>query len=48
MQHLDILVLYGTQVTTAGVSKLKQKLPKVRIGYRPAPVAKAPSTKPSK
>ncbi len=47
MQHLDILVLHGTRVTAAGGSKLQQKLPKARIGYRPAPATKAAAATPS-
>jgi hypothetical protein len=47
MQQLDLLILFGTSVTAEGVNKLKQKLPKARIGYRPAPVAKPAPTTPS-
>ena len=44
MEHLDILVLHGTGVTTAGGNRLKQKLPKARIGFRPAPATVTPAT----
>jgi hypothetical protein len=33
MKDLDLLILFGTRVTPAGVSELKKKLPKTRIGF---------------
>jgi hypothetical protein len=48
MQQLDILVLYGTSVTAEGVSKLQQKLPKARIGFRPVPAAAIAPSAPGK